>query len=128
MKNPPNPCNKNNDTSPCPLSPHAADTVKKLAESIDDLTSAAAKMAANDTCPDFLQQRAWQRAERVGHALDALLNSWEAAHCPALCVDCQWQHIERALAIINTLTPCNQWFSPELWEFLSQNSDAPPEA
>lgn len=121
MKNPPNPCNKNNHT--CPLSPQAADTVKKLAESIDDLTSAAAKMAANDTCPEFLQMKAWQRAERVGHALDNLLDSWEDGHCPALSIDCEWQHIERALAIINTLTPCNQWFSPELWEYLSKNSD-----
>lgn len=129
MKNPQNICNKNNCTAPrpCPLSPLAAESLKKLAESYDDMTSAAARMAAAKNCPDFLQQRAWQRAERVGRVLDDFLDSWEEQACPALCFDCGWQQCERGLAIIEALTPCSQWFTPELWAQLNRQNAAPTE-
>lgn len=122
MKNPPNPENNTNIQChhPCPISQMGAESIKKLAESFDDLSSAAAKMSATEDCPDFLAQRAWQRAERVGQVLDNLINNWENACCPALQFDCAWQQCERGLAIINTLTPCNQWFAPELWDFVSK--------
>lgn len=124
MKNPPNPCNKNNDsgTNHCPTSPLAADTIKKLAESIDDLTSAAAKMSVTEGCPEFVAARTWLRAERVGQTLDRLIDHWEQQDCPALCLDCQWHNIERGLAIINTLTPCNQWFAPEIWDYINKKT------
>lgn len=127
MKNPPNPDNNTNNQClpPCPISQMAAESIKKLSESYDDLSSAAAKMSATEECPEFLAQKAWQRTERVGQVLDNLLNHWERGCCVGLCFDCEWLHTERGLAIINTLTPCNQWFAPELWAQLEKmNSQA----
>lgn len=126
MKNPPNSDNNTNNKCrrPCPISQMAAESIKKLSESYDDLSSAAAKMSATEECPEFLAQRAWQRTERVGQVLDNLLNHWEDGCCPGLCFDCEWLHTERGLAIINTLTPCNQWFAPEIWDYMSRLNGA----
>lgn len=97
------------------MSELAADQTKKLAETYAKLLDAAQKLEKAETAPEFLQARAWQRAERVGRALDATLSGWEEQNCPPLCFDCQWQQTERTLLILNTFTPCNQWFVPELF-------------
>lgn len=98
----------------CPLNEPAAKTARELAEAYDKLLAGALALEKARTAPKFMRQRAWQRAERAGRALDALFAGWEQGGCPALCLDCAWQETERGLAIIGALTPCSQWFVPEL--------------
>lgn len=107
----------------CPMSELAAEQTKKLAETYAKLLDAAQKLENAETAPEFLQVRAWQRAEQAGRALDEILSGWEKQTCPALCFDCAWRQTERGLAIINTLTPCNQWFVPELFNLSKQDKD-----
>lgn len=98
----------------CPISEMAAESIKKLTESYDNLAAAAAKLEGAESCPEFLKDRAWQRVERVGRVLDNLLAAWEQQNCPPLCFNCEWQECQRALAILDVLTPCDQWFVPGL--------------
>ncbi len=105
------------------MSELAAEQTKKLAETYTKLLDAAQKLEKAETAPEFLQTRAWQRAERAGRALDAILCGWEEQTCPALCFDCAWQQTERNLLIINTMTPCNQWFVPELFNLSRESKD-----
>ncbi len=105
------------------MSELAAEQTKKLAETYAKLLDTAQKLENAETAPEFLQVRAWQRAERVGRALDEILSGWEEQTCPPLCFDCQWQQTERNLLIINTLTPCNQWFVPELFNLSRGDKD-----
>lgn len=105
------------------MSELAAEQAKKLAETYTKLLDAAQKLEKAETAPEFLRLRAWQRAEQAGSALDALFSGWEEQGCPPLCFDCAWQQTERNLLIINTLTPCNQWFVPELFNLNRDSKD-----
>lgn len=115
MKNP-NPPNKNcaEQNLRCPISEAGADNLRTLAESFAKMTEAAARMEASESCPEFLSVRAWQRAESIGRVMDNLIEAWEKQGCAGLCFDCEWEKLRQSLAIIDALTPCNQWFMPGL--------------
>lgn len=96
----------------CLMSEMAVDQLKNLAESYDKLTRTAIDLAAQDMVTEQQKKRAFRRAERTGRVIDNLLANWELGECASVFHCCAWEQCQRDLAIINALTPCNQFDWP----------------
>lgn len=109
----------------CPMSALAVQNLRHLAETYEILTNTALHLAAKDDTSAATRKLAFLRAERTGRVIDSLLELWENQSCPAVCHSCRWEQCERELAIINTLTPCNQFYSPIFPQNFSESENPP---
>jgi hypothetical protein len=96
----------------CPMSEMATESLQKISDSYQTLVQTAAELERSEQAPEYQKHMAFLRAERVGRVLDNLLACWEENACPPVFFSCSWQQCERNLQIINALTPCDQWSTP----------------